>query len=174
MSLVRALLTAGRSALAERGGVAAIRPFSRALAQPVRITFVDKDGSEVPVDAPVGKSLLEVAHENDIELEGACDGSLACSTCHLILDEVSFKKLKAPEDEELDMLDLAFDLRKTCARLRPARRARRARARVRAARRECMPSSATFTRATPARPVPPARPPHVSPIAAQLAARVPG
>ncbi|KAG8462747.1 hypothetical protein KFE25_004723 [Diacronema lutheri] len=113
MSLVRALLTAGRSALAERGGVAAIRPFSRALAQPVRITFVDKDGSEVPVDAPVGKSLLEVAHENDIELEGACDGSLACSTCHLILDEVSFKKLKAPEDEELDMLDLAFDLRKT-------------------------------------------------------------
>ena len=90
---------------------------TRSLSATVRITFVDKDHTEIPVDAPVGKSLLEVAHSNDIELEGACDGSLACSTCHLILDAATFKKLKPPEEEELDMLDLAFDLQPTYALL---------------------------------------------------------
>lgn len=106
-------LTAGRRAGVP--GLSAARARGRALSQTVRLVFVDTDGSEIPVDAAVGKSLLEVAHANDIELEGACDGSLACSTCHLILDEESFKKLQPPGEEELDMLDLAFDLQKTCA-----------------------------------------------------------
>jgi ferredoxin len=52
------------------------------------VTFKDdKDGSEKTVRAPIGKSLLEVAHENDVELEGACEGSLACSTCHVIVED---------------------------------------------------------------------------------------
>lgn len=74
--------------------------------------FVE-DGEEVPVTAEEGKTLLEVAHDNEVELEGACDGSLACSTCHLILEQNVFDSLPAPEEEELDMLDLAFGLTDT-------------------------------------------------------------
>ncbi len=47
-----------------------------------KVTFLGQDGSRVEIDAPVGLSLLEIAHKNGIDLEGACEGSLACSTCH--------------------------------------------------------------------------------------------
>lgn len=76
----------------------------------VSLTFVDRDGNERLIKAPPGKSLLEVAHANDIDLEGACEGSLACSTCHVYLDESSFYALEEPCDDENDMLDLAFGL----------------------------------------------------------------
>jgi 2Fe-2S ferredoxin len=78
-----------------------------------KITFVLKDNSEKTVDAPVGISLLEVAHKNDIDLEGACEGSLACSTCHVIVDEEFFDQLPEAKEEEEDMLDLAFGLTHT-------------------------------------------------------------
>ena len=62
----------------------------------------------------MGESLLEVAHANDIDLEGACEGSLACSTCHVvILDRRHYDALKEPTDDENDMLDLAFGLTET-------------------------------------------------------------
>lgn len=79
-----------------------------------KMTFVSPDGTvRKEVDAPVGLSVLEIAHRNDIDLEGACEGSLACSTCHVIVDPSWYGKLaKATEDEE-DMLDLAFDLQET-------------------------------------------------------------
>lgn len=76
----------------------------------VNVTFIDRDGGEHAVKAPPGKSLLEVAHANDIDLEGACEGSLACSTCHVYLDQQSFDLLDEPCDDENDMLDLAFGL----------------------------------------------------------------
>ena len=78
----------------------------------VPITFVE-DGEEIEVDAEIGKTLLEVAHDNDIDLEGACDGSLACSTCHVILTQDIYDQLPPPDEEEEDMLDLAFDLTDT-------------------------------------------------------------
>nr|GEW29567.1 adrenodoxin-like protein 1, mitochondrial [Tanacetum cinerariifolium] len=52
--------------------------------QKISVTFFDNDG-EREIKVPVGMSMLEAAHENDIELEGACEGSLACSTCHVIV-----------------------------------------------------------------------------------------
>eukprot|EP00879_Flechtneria_rotunda_P025666 GHRR01027300.1.p1 GENE.GHRR01027300.1~~GHRR01027300.1.p1 ORF type:complete len:232 (+),score=59.41 GHRR01027300.1:519-1214(+) len=56
-------------------------------AETIHVTFVtEKDGKEVTVKAPIGKHLLEVAHDNDIELEGACEASLACSTCHVVVE----------------------------------------------------------------------------------------
>lgn len=76
----------------------------------VRVTFIDRDGNERPVAAPQGKSVLEIAHANDIDLEGACEGSLACSTCHVYLDQKTFESLDEPCDDENDMLDLAFGL----------------------------------------------------------------
>ena len=78
-----------------------------------RMTFIERDGTRREVDAPLGLSVLEIAHKHGIDIEGACEGSLACSTCHVIVDGTWFKKLsKATEDEE-DMLDLAFGLTET-------------------------------------------------------------
>ena len=78
-----------------------------------KVTFVQKDGTRIDLDAPVGLSVLEIAHENGIDLEGACEGSLACSTCHVIVDPEWYELLgEATEDEE-DMLDLAFGLTPT-------------------------------------------------------------
>ncbi|KAI9091910.1 hypothetical protein K1719_027845 [Acacia pycnantha] len=80
----------------------------------ISVTFVDKDGEEKQMKVPIGMSMLEAAHENDIELEGACEGSLACSTCHVIVMDVEqYNKLEDPTDEENDMLDLAFGLTET-------------------------------------------------------------
>jgi 2Fe-2S ferredoxin len=78
-----------------------------------KITFVNKDGTEKIVDAPIGLSVLEIAHHNDIDLEGACEGSLACSTCHIIVDKEYYNILDEASEEEEDMLDLAFGLTST-------------------------------------------------------------
>ncbi len=78
-----------------------------------KITFVNKDGNESVIDAPLGLSVLEIAHRNRIDLEGACEGSLACSTCHVVVDDVYFDRLAEPSEDEEDMLDLAFGLTHT-------------------------------------------------------------
>ena len=78
-----------------------------------KIIFVNKDGSETTVDAPIGLSVLEIAHHNNIDLEGACEGSLACSTCHVIVDKEFYDILQEACEEEEDMLDLAFGLTST-------------------------------------------------------------
>jgi 2Fe-2S ferredoxin len=78
-----------------------------------KIIFVLNDGTEKEVDAPLGQSVLEVAHANEIPLEGACEGSLACSTCHVIVEPGAFDGLPEPSEDEEDMLDLAFGLTET-------------------------------------------------------------
>ena len=75
--------------------------------------FIDRDGARREVDAPVGLSVLEIAHKHGVDIEGACEGSLACSTCHVIVDAEWFEKLGDPTEDEEDMLDLAFGLEKT-------------------------------------------------------------
>ena len=78
-----------------------------------KMTFIERDGTRRDVDAPVGLSVLEIAHKHDIDLEGACEGSLACATCHVVVDPDWAAKLSPPTDDEEDMLDLAFGLEKT-------------------------------------------------------------
>ncbi len=78
-----------------------------------KIIFVESDGTEKVVDAQNGLSLLEVAHNNGVNLEGACEGSLACSTCHVILDKNFYEQLPEPSEDEEDMLDLAWGLTHT-------------------------------------------------------------
>lgn len=79
----------------------------------VPIIFVESDGTEKEVQAAIGKSLLDVAHENNVELEGACGGELACSTCHLKFEKRIYDTLPPKLDDEEDMLDLAFDVSET-------------------------------------------------------------
>ena len=78
-----------------------------------KVTFVCQDGKRLEIEAPSGLSLLEIAHKNKIDLEGACEGSLACSTCHLIVDPEDYERLAEPTEDEEDMLDLAFGLTHT-------------------------------------------------------------
>jgi len=78
-----------------------------------KIVFVESDGIEKIVDAQNGLSLLEVAHKNDVNLEGACEGSLACSTCHVVVEKKFFEQLAEPSEDEEDMLDLAWGLTHT-------------------------------------------------------------
>lgn len=79
----------------------------------IKVTFIVDEDKEIIIDAPVGLSILEVAHKNDIDLEGACEGSLACATCHVIVDEKFYEMLEDPTEPEEDMLDLAFGLTNT-------------------------------------------------------------
>lgn len=78
-----------------------------------KIIFIDRDEKRIEIEAPVGLSVLEIAHQNDIDLEGACEGSLACSTCHVVVDPEWFDTLEEASEDEEDMLDLAFGLTHT-------------------------------------------------------------
>ncbi len=77
------------------------------------ITFILPDGSRKSVEAKPGHTLLEIAHEYKLDLEGACEGSLSCSTCHLVVAPDWYAKLPEASDEENDMLDLASGLTRT-------------------------------------------------------------
>ncbi|MFM7688002.1 MAG: ferredoxin family 2Fe-2S iron-sulfur cluster binding protein [Alphaproteobacteria bacterium] len=78
-----------------------------------KMVFIERDGTQKEVEAPLGLSVLEIAHRNSVDIECACEGSLACSTCHVIVDPSWFGKLAKPTEDEEDMLDLAFDLQET-------------------------------------------------------------
>jgi 2Fe-2S ferredoxin len=78
-----------------------------------KVTFIEKNGTRKECEAPVGLSLLEIAHKNDVDLEGACEGSLACSTCHVVVEPDWYEVLPEASEDEEDMLDLAFGLTKT-------------------------------------------------------------
>ena len=78
-----------------------------------KMTFMTPSGARIEVDAPVGLSVLEIAHRNKVDLEGACEGSLACSTCHVIVEPEWYDMLSTATEDEEDMLDLAFGLTQT-------------------------------------------------------------
>lgn len=78
-----------------------------------KMTFIECDGNRKVVDAPLGMSVMEIARKNGVDIEGACEGSLACSTCHVIVDPDWFARLKPASEDEEDMLDLAFGVTKT-------------------------------------------------------------
>ena len=77
------------------------------------MTFIAADGTRIEVSTAVGDSVLDVARENNIAIEGACEGSMACSTCHVIVDKSWSRKLEELSEDEEDMLDLAFGLTRT-------------------------------------------------------------
>ncbi|WP_311269865.1 2Fe-2S iron-sulfur cluster-binding protein [Sphingobium sp. WCS2017Hpa-17] len=73
-----------------------------------RVTFISADGERrQDVDAPAGSVLLDIAQGAGQPLEGTCEGQMACSTCHVIVDADDFAKLPRASEDEEDMLDLA-------------------------------------------------------------------
>lgn len=79
----------------------------------VKIIFTGTDGTETQCDAQAGTSLLEVGQAAGMPLEGTCEGQMACSTCHVIVDPDWFGKLPDASEEEEDMLDLAYGVQRT-------------------------------------------------------------
>ncbi|KAJ9595958.1 hypothetical protein L9F63_012851, partial [Diploptera punctata] len=73
----------------------------------VNITYIDKDGNRIPVRGKIGDNVLYLAHRHGIEMEGACEASLACTTCHVYVLGDHLEKLPCPEEKEDDLLDLA-------------------------------------------------------------------
>jgi len=78
-----------------------------------KVTFIERDGTNREIDAAAGQTLLEIAWANDVDIEGACEGSMACSTCHVIVEPAWFDRVPDASEDEEDMLDLAYDLQKT-------------------------------------------------------------
>ncbi|XP_044113620.1 adrenodoxin, mitochondrial [Neovison vison] len=116
----RWLLVTGPRAAPGRGGSAGGLPGTLSVSTPARsssedkitVHFVNRDGETLTAKGKVGDSLLDVVIENNLDIDGfgACEGTLACSTCHLIFEEHIFEKLETVTDEENDMLDLAYGL----------------------------------------------------------------
>lgn len=80
----------------------------------VKISFFEEaNNSLVEVEGELGKTVLDLAIANNIDIEGACGGELACSTCHVIVPKAYYDKLPAKKEEEEDMLDLAMGLTPT-------------------------------------------------------------
>lgn len=77
------------------------------------VTFISPNGKqEWKIDAPVDQSLMEIARANGIDMEGACEGIMACSTCHVLVEPEFISLLPAPHEDELDMLDLTAGLKR--------------------------------------------------------------
>ncbi|KPL67066.1 2Fe-2S ferredoxin [Erythrobacter sp. SG61-1L] len=79
----------------------------------VKVTFVTTDGTRLDAEGEEGISLLEAGQAIGMPLEGTCEGQMACSTCHVIVDPDWFGRLKPASDDEEDMLDLAAAVERT-------------------------------------------------------------
>ena len=78
-----------------------------------KLIFVNSEGTEKSIEAENGLSLMEIARDNDLGIEGTCGGSISCCTCHVVIDTDWFSIGGGPNPDEEDMLDLAVGLQPT-------------------------------------------------------------
>jgi 2Fe-2S ferredoxin len=78
------------------------------MSQSVTAVFIDRSGNRQELTGASGISLMQLAKNNGADMEGACEGCMACSTCHVIVDKEWAAKLPKPADAEADMLDLTY------------------------------------------------------------------
>ena len=79
----------------------------------ITVCFINSNGDTHEASAEPGDNLLRVAQAAGMPLEGTCEGQMACSTCHVIVDPEWFGKLPDAVEEEEDMLDFAAGVRRT-------------------------------------------------------------
>ena len=75
-----------------------------------KIIFYKEKGMRTEIEVQPGQTLLEVAREHDIDIEGTCEGNLACATCHIIVDKDWSSKIPQATEDEREMLDLVNGL----------------------------------------------------------------
>jgi len=106
LSVVRARRRFSATAGVAHGQITIPKP-----GEEIQVAFIDKDGQRLDFQVAEGDNLLDIAQANDLEMEGACGGSCACSTCHVIVEDADmYDRMPEPDDDENDMLDLAFGL----------------------------------------------------------------
>ncbi|RHW16481.1 2Fe-2S ferredoxin [Sphingomonas gilva] len=79
----------------------------------MKVTFIQRNGDPLTVEAGEGDRLLDVAQAHDQPLEGTCEGQMACSTCHVVVAAEDFARLPPASEMEEDMLDLAAGATRT-------------------------------------------------------------
>ena len=79
----------------------------------MKVTFIQRSGDPLTVDAAAEDSLLDLAQAHDQPLEGTCEGQMACSTCHVVVAAEDFDRLPQASEMEEDMLDLALGATRT-------------------------------------------------------------
>ena len=80
----------------------------------MKVRFVSADRVQVQeVEVASGERLLDVAQAAGQPLEGTCEGQMACSTCHVIVEAADFARLPQASVEEDDLLDLAAHVTRT-------------------------------------------------------------
>lgn len=77
----------------------------------VNVTIIDRDANKIHIRGKIGENILDLAQLHKVDLEGACEGSIECCTCHVYINKEYVDKLPKATDEEKDMLDLALALR---------------------------------------------------------------
>ena len=100
----------------KKDAAAAVNPSTSNTAESdtlLRVVIIEADGTRREFDAPPGMTVMELARGKGLDVEGACEGALACSTCHVIVDPDWYARLPEPSEEETDMLDLAVGLTRT-------------------------------------------------------------
>jgi 2Fe-2S ferredoxin len=76
----------------------------------MKILVTDKDGKEHILEGTKEWTVMEIIRDAGIELLAQCGGSCACATCHVYVDDAWLNKIPEPSEEELGMLDGAFEV----------------------------------------------------------------
>jgi len=86
---------------------------SRNFSSDVNLIVIDQEDVEIPLTVKSGTTLLDLCLDNELDVEGACGGECCCSTCHVYLPQDLCDSITEPDEDELDMLDLAIAVKDT-------------------------------------------------------------
>jgi 2Fe-2S ferredoxin len=78
-----------------------------------KLIFIKSDGSAHDFDVANGTTIMEAGRDANMGIEGTCGGSLSCATCHVVFDADDYVRVGPPSEDEMDMLDLAFNVTET-------------------------------------------------------------
>lgn len=76
----------------------------------MKLYVTDHDGNEQQIEGIDGWQLMEAIRDGGVEIKAECGGACACATCHVYIDEDWKNRIPEKSEEEMDMLDLAFDV----------------------------------------------------------------
>jgi ferredoxin len=74
----------------------------------IEVYLTKQDGTKQMLTGNIGQTLLELAWENNLEVEGTCGGVMSCSTCHVIIERSWLNKIEPPSKEEVGLLELTW------------------------------------------------------------------
>ena len=76
----------------------------------MKLYVTDHNGNEQQIEGIDGWQLMEAIRDEGMEIKAECGGACACATCHVYINEEWKNKIPEKSEEEMDMLDLAFDV----------------------------------------------------------------